>query len=83
MADWCMLDSISVAFGRVVQRRRGAVGLSQEQLAFAAGIDRSFVSKIEVGKVRLGLGIAKRIADAFDVPLSLVVAEAEAELEAG
>lgn len=78
-----MLDAISVAFGRIVQKRREAAGLSQEQLALAAGIDRSFVSKIEVGKVRLGLGIAKRIADAFGVPLNLVVAEAEAELEAG
>ena len=78
-----MLDSISVAFGQVVRSRREAAGLSQEQLAFTAGIDRSFVSKIEVGKVRLGLGIAKKIADALGVPLNLVVAEAEAELEAG
>ncbi len=60
----------------VVQRRREAAGLSQEQLALFAGIDRSFVSK-----VRLGLGIAKKIADALGEPLSAMIAQAETELE--
>ena len=63
-----------------MQRRREAAGLSQEQLAFASGIDRSFVSKLELGKVRLGLGIAKKLADAFDVHLSVLIAEAEARM---
>lgn len=76
-----MLDSISIAFGRVVLRYREAAGLSQEQLAFTAGIDRSFVSKVELGKVRLGLGVAKKIAVALDVPLSTMIAVSENQQE--
>ena len=77
MANCVMSDAISIAFGRVVQARREAAGLSQESLAYVAGIDRSFVSKVELGKVRLGLGIAKKIAVALDTPLHELIAEAE------
>ncbi len=72
-------DYISQAFGRVVQRHREAKDLSQESLADIAGIHRTYVSKIELGKVRLGLDIAKRIADALGVPLGRLIAEAEAD----
>jgi transcriptional regulator with XRE-family HTH domain len=70
-------DSISKAFGRVVQGRREAHGLSQERLAELACIHRTYVSKIELGKVRLGLDIAKKIADALGEPLSQLIERAE------
>jgi transcriptional regulator with XRE-family HTH domain len=66
-------DSISKAFGRVVRRRREALKLSQEALADRAGIHRTYVSSIELGKVRLGLEIAKKVADALGVPLSALI----------
>ena len=73
-----MADEMSVAFGRVVQRRREAAGLSQEQYALRSNIDRSYVSRVELGKVRLGLGAAKKFAAGLGVSLSDLIAEAEA-----
>ena len=72
-----MSDAISKAFGRVVRARREARGLSQEELAALAGIHRTYVSSIELGKVRLGLDIAKKVADGLGVALGDLVAEAE------
>ncbi len=73
----CVSSDISKAFGRVVRRRREALGLSQEKLAERAGIHRTYVSSIERGKVRLGLEVAKKIAEGLDQSLSELIAEAE------
>jgi transcriptional regulator with XRE-family HTH domain len=70
-------DATSKAFGRVVRTRREARGISQEALAAAAGIHRTYVSSIELGKVRLGLDIAKKVADGLGVSLSELLVEAE------
>jgi transcriptional regulator with XRE-family HTH domain len=70
-------DAISKAFGRVVRTRRKACGLSQEELAAHAGIHRTYVSSIELGKVRLGLEIAKKVA--LGIALSELIAESEGE----
>ena len=70
---------ISELFGRVVGRQRETRGLSQEEFASRAGIHRTYVSSIELGKVRLGLDIAKKVADGLGIALSDLVAEAEGE----
>jgi transcriptional regulator with XRE-family HTH domain len=70
-------DGISKAFGRVVRTRREARELSQEELAALAGIHRTYISSIELGKVRLGLEIAKKVARGLGVSLSELVADAE------
>jgi transcriptional regulator with XRE-family HTH domain len=74
---WGVRDDISKRFGQVVRRQREARDLSQEKLAALSGIHRTYVSSIELGKVRLGLDIAKKVADGLGVPLSVLVAEAE------
>ncbi len=53
-------SDISKAFGKVVRRRREELGLSQEALADRAGIHCTYVSSIELGKVRVGLDVAKK-----------------------
>lgn len=58
--------------------RREALGLSQEELAERAGIHRTYISSIELGKVRLGLDIASKVANGLGVPLSKLIAEVEA-----
>jgi transcriptional regulator with XRE-family HTH domain len=70
-------DVLSKAFGRVVRKQREKNGLSQEELAARAGIHRTYVSSIELGKVRLGLDIAKKVADGLGISLSDLIAEAE------
>jgi ribosome-binding protein aMBF1 (putative translation factor) len=70
-------SDISKAFGKAVRRRREKLGLSQETLAAKASIHRTYVSSIELGKVRLGLEIAKKVADGMGIRLSELIAEAE------
>lgn len=72
-----MASPISKAFGRVVREQREALGLSQEALAARAGIHRTYVSSIELGKVRVGLDIAKKVADGLAVSLGELISRAE------
>ena len=49
---------------RIVQMRRSK-GLSQEKLALLAEIDRSYMSRIERGKINITLEKLYKIADAL------------------
>ncbi|MFQ5662730.1 MAG: helix-turn-helix domain-containing protein [Terriglobia bacterium] len=71
------MDSFSFRFGRVVRQYRLRRNLSQEKLAEAASLDRTFVSMIERGRRRPTLDTAKRIAQALGVSLASMVANAE------
>jgi transcriptional regulator with XRE-family HTH domain len=68
---------MSQAFGRAVRRRREKLALSQEALADRAAIHRTYVSSIELGKVRVGLDIAQKVARGLGIALSKLIAEAE------
>ncbi|MFM0184157.1 helix-turn-helix transcriptional regulator [Paraburkholderia nemoris] len=57
-----------------VRSYRVAKMLSQEQLGFAAGLDRTFVSQVERARVNVSLDNIERIATALDVPASLLFA---------
>ena len=73
-------DSLIRAFGRTVRRRREGLSFSQEKLAALAGIHRTYVSSIELGKVRVGLEIAKKVATGLNTSLTALIGEAEREL---
>ena len=61
--------------GPVESRER--MGLSQEQFAEKAGIHRTYVSSVELGKVNLGIETANELALALGKRLSKLVEEAE------
>lgn len=62
--------------GAVIRQRRTALGLSQEALADASGIDRSHMGKIERGERNVTFLNILRIARALgDVP-SAILADA-------
>jgi transcriptional regulator with XRE-family HTH domain len=63
MRDW------RVIFGRNVRRLRQQRRLTQEQLAFEAEIDLTYVGGIERGKRNPSLLVMSRMADALSVPL--------------
>jgi transcriptional regulator with XRE-family HTH domain len=71
------MEKIAEAFGRVVRRRRERLGLSQEEFADRAGIHRTYVSSIELGKVQVSIAIAQKLADTLDAPLSKIWQEIE------
>ena len=72
-----IMKKIEVLFGIVVRRHRQELDISQEDFADKAGIHRTYVSSIELGKVQVSIGIAQQLADTLGVPLSQLWQEIE------
>ena len=70
-------DTLSTAFGKVLQRRRRAAGLSQETLAHAAGVHRTYVELVERGLRNPSIDVGQVFAAALDTALSDLIREAE------
>jgi transcriptional regulator with XRE-family HTH domain len=64
-------------FGRVVRRRREAAGLSQEALAEAAGLHRTYVSLLERGQRQPQLGTIHALARGLGTTMASLVGELE------
>ena len=64
-------------FGRAVRARRKLLGLTQEQLAEASGLHRTYVGGVERGERNLSFESLVCLSDALGVRLSELVAEAE------
>ena len=71
------MQTIQELFGQAVRRRRQKLRLSQEDFADKAGIHRTYVSSIELGKVQISISIAQQLATALEVPLSKIWREVE------
>ena len=65
-----VMRKIEHFFGDAVRKRRQEMGLSQEDFADKAGIHRTYVSSIELGKVQVSIRIAAQLAEALEIPLS-------------
>lgn len=68
-ADW------SAIVGKNVRKLRLQKGMTQEELAFEAKIDLTYVGGIERGKRNPSLLVLGRIADALSTPLAKLIAE--------
>ena len=58
-------DIITIV-ARNVRRARKAAGLSQEQLAFEAGLDRTYISQVERGRRNLTVKVLAKLAAALN-----------------
>ncbi len=68
------VDQISTIFGQVLREQRVAKELSQEELALAADVDRTFVSQMERGIRQPTITTLMKLAGALGVqPSTLVV----------
>lgn len=69
-----------IAFGKAVRSRRAEIGLSQEELALQADLDRTYIGGVERGERNLSLINIVKIAKALRVSGSeLLVATEEIE----
>lgn len=58
---------LKIAFGQVIERLRRECGLSQEKLALAAELNRTFVWRIERGEQNPSLDSLFRLAKALEL----------------
>lgn len=66
-------------FGAALRRLRLAAGFSQEQLGLEAGVQRNFISLIELGHNQPTITTVAKLAGALGLKASELVAAAEAE----
>ncbi|NVK66110.1 MAG: helix-turn-helix transcriptional regulator [Flavobacteriales bacterium] len=61
---------IRLRFGVKVAEMRKIKGLSQEALAIKSNVDRSYISRIELGQTSISLVVMERIAIAMDAKIA-------------
>ena len=71
----------AIAFGQVLRTLRKEAGLSQEELAFAAEVERNFVSLIERGVNQPTIRIVFKLAFALGIAPSAMLAMVEELLQ--
>jgi transcriptional regulator with XRE-family HTH domain len=65
------------ALGRVIVKLRRERGLSQEQLALTAEIDRTFMSQLERGEVNVSIDTLIKVAQVLGQTLGSLTTQAE------
>lgn len=63
----------------LIERRKKA-GLSHERLSELAGVSRSTISRIEAEQTNGTLFVFQKVANALELPLSVILKEAEKKL---
>ncbi len=76
------MEELAVAIGKNIREKRRANGLSQDRFALVAGIDRSYMGKIERGEVSITLEKLYRIAEALHCePITLLPKKSSIRLQ--
>lgn len=70
---------IGQIFGKVLQRRRLEKDISQEDLAFQAGVDRTFISRLERGIRQPTITTLISIGQALGISAATLLQETEKE----
>lgn len=66
-----------IALGAAIRRVRKSKGLSQEELAQMAGLDRSYLGGVERGESSIALVPLLRVAAALDTTVATLMSDAE------
>ena len=66
------MDDPRILFGAKVKQRRRTLGWSQEKLAFACDLDRTYIGGIERGERNVSLINICKIADALEIQPALL-----------
>ena len=67
--------------GQVLRRIRKERSMTQEDVAFKCGVDRSYLSYIERGLHQPSVAVLFKIARALDISPSTILAEVEKEIQ--
>lgn len=61
---------IKITVGKRIRHLRNEIGISQEELADRAGIDRTYITSVECGKRNISIVNVEKIANALGVTLA-------------
>lgn len=70
-----------LALGQAIRRARDQRKWTRDDLAAAAGVTDQTIMRVELGRASIHIDRLWRIADAFGMPLSQLIAEAEVSVE--
>lgn len=73
-------QSTAAVFGAVLRELRKKQPLSQEKLAFEAGLDRTYISLLELGQRSPSLDTMLALARALHIPLAHIASLVEERL---
>lgn len=76
-------DALLQAFAAVLRHLRHELGLSQEQLALRANVDRTFVGKLESGRHQPSLAVVFKLAEAAGTTPEQLIARVQQLLSQG
>lgn len=61
--------NIKLLVGQRVRELRNRIGISQEELADLAGLDRTYITSVECGKRNISIVNIEKLANALQVSL--------------
>ena len=67
------IEKTIIDFGRNIQKQRLNLNISQEELAYRAGLHRTYIGMVERAERSISLQNAKKIADALNVKLDYLL----------
>lgn len=67
------ITSVNQDFGQVLRRLRKEAGLSQEQLALEAGLQRNYISMMELGNYQPTLTTIFKLSRALNIQASQII----------
>ncbi len=70
-----MDQRLATKFGKTLRKHRKSVGLSQEALALACDLDRTYISLLERGKRQPSLTTIFQLAEGLEIAPEKIVAE--------
>lgn len=69
------MEDVKIKFGLKVKQLRISKGYSQEKLAELADLDRTYIPGIENGKRNVSIVVLQKIASAFNLTISELLAD--------
>lgn len=75
-------DDLVQAFSEVLREARAAAGITQEQLAFAADVDRTFIGMLENGKRQPTISVLFALAKGVGLEPETLVRRTRSRLSA-
>jgi|SRR5713226_4400066 len=66
--------------GATIRSERSALGISQEELAYRAGLHRTYISDVERGARNPSIGSIEKLASALEISVSMLFEQAGMEI---